>query len=481
MQSFNYMLIAPELFLLGMICVVMLADLFIVQSPHRRFTYLLTQLTLLGTLILTLSLYSYSDTISFYGLFIHDQVSMLLKATLCVTSMLVFAFARDYLVAHDIPAGEFYLLGLFSILGMLVAVSAHHFLSLYLGLELMSLPIYAMVALYRDSAKATEAAIKYFVLGALSSGMLLYGLSMLYGATHSLDMTVVAQAISTMPEQQSLVLVLGLVFVIAGIAFKLAAVPFHMWVPDVYEGAPVAATLFITVAPKIAAFGITYRLLIDAMPGLHVQWQDLLIILAVLSMVIGNVAAIVQTNIRRMLAYSTIAHGGYMILGFCAGTPDGFAASMYYAMVYGVMSIAGFGMLTMLSGRGIEVKEIEDLRGLNTRNPWLALVMLISLFSMAGIPPTVGFFAKLGVLQALVYAPVNLIWLACLAIVLAVIGSYYYLRVVKVMYFDEPEIATPIRTSMTSRISISITGLAILLLGILPSSVINLVHVAVMG
>jgi NADH-quinone oxidoreductase subunit N len=304
---------------------------------------------------------------------------------------------------------------------------------------------------------------------------------MLYGATHSLDMGAVAKAVASLHQQESLILILGLVFIMAGLAFKLGAVPFHMWIPDVYEGAPVAATLFITAAPKIAAFAVVYRILFEMLPGLHVQWQQIIILLSVLSMLLGNIAAIVQNNIKRMFAYSTIAHGGYMLLGICAATPAGFSASMYYAIVYAVMSVGGFGLLTLLSRRGVEIDHIDDLRGLNARNPALALIMLIVLFSMAGIPPTVGFFAKLGVLKALVYAPVNLIWLASLAIVLAVIGSYYYLRVVKVMYFDEPEEVIPVVMTPASKWSINIAGIAVLLLGILPSGLIDATWLAVHG
>lgn len=477
----DFILTSPELTVLTMSCLVLLVDLFI-RYRQQRYTYILTQLTLMIGALMTGYLYYFSDTTAFHGLFIHDQVALLLKLTIYLTSLLVFALSRDYLISKDIPQGEFYLLGLFSILGMLVIVSAHHFLSLYLGIELMSLPLYAMVALYRQSDKAVEAAIKYFVLGAISSGLLLYGLSLLYGVTHNLEMDMVAQSIAKIHQQASPVLILGLVFVIVGLAFKLGAVPFHMWIPDVYEGAPLAGTLFITVAPKIAAFAAVYRLLSDTLPLLHVEWQQLIIVLSVLSMILGNVAAIIQTNLRRMFAYSTIAHAGYILLGIAAGTPNGFAASLYYVMVYGLLSIGSFGILTLLSRRGTEIQYLDDLRGLSLRSPLLALIMMLVLFSMAGIPPTVGFFAKLGVLQAIVYAAGGkFLWLACLAIILAVMGSYYYLKVVKVMYFDQPLVQEPVLIASGSRWAINLTGLGIVFTSLLPSSLIEAARFAVLG
>tara|TARA_R110000868_G_scaffold144960_4_gene364516 strand:- start:34231 stop:35667 length:1437 start_codon:yes stop_codon:yes gene_type:complete len=472
-KDMNFLMILPELFVLGMTCIVLLVDLYVKQKRHFV-TYALTQLTLVGALVISICLFHVSDGVYFHGLMIHDEIASILKITIYVASFFVFMFSRDYLEQHDMPQGEFYLLGLFSIIGMMIAVSAHSFLTIYLGLELMSLPIYAMVALYRDNNKATEAAIKYFVLGAISSGMLLYGMSMIYGVTHSLDLAQIATVLNSTMAHPTLISVLGVVFIVSGLAFKLGAVPFHMWIPDVYEGAPTAATLFITVAPKVAAFGIVIRLLVDGMASLQVQWQDLLIILAVLSMLLGNVAAIAQTSIKRMLAYSTIAHGGYMLVGLAAATPQGYASSMFYTITYALMSLGGFGMLTILSRKGIEVTNIQDLKGLNTRSPWLAFIMLVLLFSMAGMPPTVGFFAKVGIIEAAVGA--NLVWLACVTMLIAVVGSYYYLRVVKVMYFEEPTTTTPISMAQDARLGISITGIATIALGILPSALITLCH-----
>ena len=467
----NFSLLLPEMFVLGMACVVLLVDLFIPQR-QQTLTYTLTQLTLLGALLLSLWVFPGKSVIGFHGMLIHDQLGAVLKIVIYISSIFVFMYSRDYMRHHDMGRGEPYLLGLFAVLGMMVMVSAHNFITLYLGLELMSLPIYAMVALQRDSERASEAGMKYFVLGAIASGMLLYGMSMLYGATGSLDITIIEQVISATNHAHMLILIFGLVFVVAGLAFKLGAVPFHMWLPDVYSGAPNAATLFIAVAPKVAVFGLMIRLLVNAMPDLQVQWQELVIILSVLSMLLGNIVAIMQTNLKRMLAYSSIAHGGYMLLGFAAATSAGYSAAMFYTIVYALMSLGGFGIITLMAKKGFEAESIDDLRGLNDRNPWLAFLMLIILFSMAGIPPTVGFFAKLGLLEALVGA--HLVWLAALTLVIAVIGSYYYLNVVKVMYFDKPKNNQAIKIPLDSTLAFSINGLAILYFGIFPSGLIHI-------
>jgi NADH-quinone oxidoreductase subunit N len=467
----NFHLVLPEIFVLAMTCIVLLVDLFVKQR-QQALTYALTQITLLGAIILTLYLFTQPPTVDMYGLYIHDKLASVLKLAIYISSIFVFLFSRDYMRAHDMGKGEPYLLGLFAILGMMVTVSAYNFITLYLGLELMSLPIYALVALNRDSEKAAEAGIKYFILGAIASGMLLYGLSMVYGATGSLQVTEVAHAVALTSPAHIYILIFGVVFVVAGLAFKIGLVPFHMWLPDVYTGAPNPATLFIAVAPKIAAFGLIVRLLVDAMPGLNIQWQELFIVIAILSMLLGNVVAIVQTNLKRMLAYSTIAHGGYMLLGFAAGPPEGFAASMFYTIAYAIMSLGAFGVITLLAKKGFEAETIDDLRGLNSRNPWLAFIMLLLLFSMAGIPPTIGFFAKLGLLEALVNA--HLTWLAVVTLLFAIIGSYYYLRVIKVIYFEKAINKQPFKMAWDSKIGISINGIAILALGIFPSGLITL-------
>jgi NADH-quinone oxidoreductase subunit N len=367
---------------------------------------------------------------------------------------------------------------------MMVMISANHFLVLYLGLELMSLCLYAMVALNRDSAASTEAAMKYFVLGALASGLLLYGMSMLYGATGALELTQVAQAIAAGQANRT-VLVFGLVFVVAGIAFKLGVVPFHMWIPDVYQGAPNAITLFIGSAPKLAAFAMAMRLLVNGLLELAIDWQQMLVILAVLSMAIGNLAAIAQSNIKRMLAYSTISHMGFMLLGLLAGVvqgnrfsaPDAYSAAMFYSVVYVLTAAGAFGMVLAMSRAGFEAEEIDDYRGLNQRSPWYAFLMLLLMFSLAGVPPTVGFYAKLSVLDAVVKA--GQIWLAVVAVIFSLIGAFYYLRVVKLMYFDEPRETAPIGSSLDARMLLSANGLAVLVLGVLPGPLMALCLAAI--
>jgi NADH-quinone oxidoreductase subunit N len=330
--------------------------------------------------------------------------------------------------------------------------------------------LYALVAFDRDSTGGSEAAMKYFVLGALASGMLLYGISMIYGATGALDFQTVAQS-QARPSSESLVLVFGLVFVVIGVAFKFGAVPFHMWVPDVYHGAPMVVTLFLGSAPKIAAFALAMRLLVDALGGLHADWQGMLVILAVLSMALGNLAAIAQDNVKRMLAYSTISHVGFIFLGLLAGTPEGYSAAMFYAIVYALMAAAAFGILAMLSREGFEAENLHDLKGLNDRSPWLAGMMLLAMFSMAGVPPTVGFFAKLFVLDAVV--SVDMVWLAVLGVVFSIIGAFYYIRVIKMMYFDKPISDVPIVPAMDTRIVVSVNGLAILGLGLFPAALFS--------
>lgn len=470
----NFLAALPEMFVLFMIVVVMMADLFF--GEKRRLTaYVLTQITLIVAFILTLHQWSMGTIITFNGLYALTPLAVVSKAAILALSFFVFLYSRDYVPMHQLPRGEFHLLGLFAILGMMVMVSAANFLSMYLGLEVLSLPLYAMVALKRDSSISSEAAMKYFVMGALASGMLLYGISMIYGATGTLDFSAVASAIANTPNDHRLVMIFGLVFIIAGIAFKLGAAPFHMWVPDVYEGSPTAVALFITTAPKVAGLIMALQILVNAMPGLMVQWQHVLIAIAVLSITLGNFIAIVQTNIKRMLAYSSIAHMGYLLLGVVAGTAMGYSASLFYILSYAIMAAGSFGLLVMLSRAGFEAENITDLQGLNTRNPWLALMMLIIMFSMAGIPPTVGFFAKLGVLEAIIKA--HQVWLAVYALLMALIGAYYYLRVVKVMYFDEPVDLTPITTSMDRTVALSINGLAVLVLGIFPDALINICRV----
>lgn len=460
----------PEIFVLGMACVILLVDLFL-NEQNRVITYLMTQATLFGAAMLTVTLHSTTPELTFSGMFIADGMGDVLKVFIYLVSAVVFLYSREYLVARGMFKGEFFVLGLFAVLGMMVMVSSYSLLTLYLGLELMSLALYAMAALNRDSTAASEAAMKYFILGAIASGMLLYGMSMLYGATGSLGIVEIGEFVRQ-SSSDDLVLLFGVTFVIVGLAFKLGAVPFHMWIPDVYHGTPTAVTLFISTAPKIAAFAIVIRLLVDGLGGLHVQWQDMLIILAVLSIAIGNVIAIAQSNIKRMLAYSTIAHVGFLLIGILAGTQAGNAAAMFYVLVYALMTLGAFGMVILLSRAGFEADRLEDFKGLNERNPWFAFMMLILMFSMAGVPPTVGFYAKLAVLRAIV--DVGLVWLAVFAVILSVVGAFYYLRVVKYMYFDKADDTTPLSSNFDMRAVMSANGLVVLALGIYPGALMAL-------
>jgi len=451
----------PELFVFTMACVILLADLFLAEE--RRFvTCGLTLLTLIGAGFLTLQHFGAGGP-AFNGMFIGDVLSDTLKLALYLIVFFVMIYSRDYLHARGIYRGEYFVLALFAVTGMMTMMSAAHFLTLYLGLELLSLSLYAMVALQRDSVPATEAAMKYFVLGALASGMLLYGMSMLYGAAGALDIASVRKAIGAMAPD-NIILIFGLVFVVVGLAFKLGAVPFHMWVPDVYHGAPTSVTLFLGSAPKLAAFALFMRLLVGGLEGLAPHWQQMLMVLAILSLATGNVIAIAQSNIKRMLAYSTIAHMGFFLLGMLSAGPNGYGAAMFYILVYAAMSLAAFGLVLLLSRQGFEADRLDDFRGLNKKNPWFAFLMLVTMFSMAGVPPTVGFYAKLAVIQAVIDA--GLVWLAVVAVLFAVIGAFYYLRVVKLMYFEEPADEVPLAAGPDMRMLLSVNALA--LVAILP-------------
>ncbi|MDP1672833.1 MAG: NADH-quinone oxidoreductase subunit NuoN [Burkholderiales bacterium] len=456
----------PELFLLVMACIILIADLFI-SDDNRIVTYSLTQATLASCALLTFFTGNAEPIYTFSGMFVDDLMADALKLLTCVAVITTLVYARAYTVARGMFRGEFFALVLFATLGMMVMISANHLLTLYLGLELLSLSLYAMVALQRDSVKATEAAMKYFVLGALASGMLLYGMSMLYGATGTLEITQLAQ-LSAEDVRSQAVLVFALVFIVAGLGFKLGAVPFHMWVPDVYQGAPTVVTLFIASAPKFAAFAIVMRLLAQALgaDALFEEWRQMLLIMAVLSLAIGNLTAIMQTNLKRMLAYSTISHMGFLLLGVLSGSLDGYGASMFYVVVYVLMTLGAFGVILLLSRGGFEAEDLDDYRGLNQRSPWYAFLMLLLMFSMAGIPPTVGFYAKLSVLQAVVQ--VGLWWVAVIAVMFSLIGAFYYLRVVKLMYFDAPRDTAPLSAGADMRALLSVNGLAVLVLGIAP-------------
>jgi len=462
LSELNYLL--PEIFLLSALSVILILDAMLKDS-QRAITYLLTLLTLVGCAWLTSRNISAGPAVVLHGMFVADPMSDALKLALYVVVTVVLVYSRAYVQARGLYRGEYFVLILFATLGMMVMISASHFLTLYLGLELLSLSLYALVALQRESSVATEAAMKYFVLGALASGMLLYGMSMIYGVTGSLQLGAVSHALAA-SQGMKVPLAFGLVFIIAGVSFKLGVVPFHMWIPDVYHGAPTAMTLFLGTAPKLAAFAFIMRLLVQGLEHLVADWQAMLIVLSVLSMALGNIVAIAQSNLKRMLAYSTISHMGFLLLGVLAGSHNGYSASMFYVVVYALMSLGGFGMILFLSRAGFEADQLEDFRGLNQRSPWIAFIMLLLMFSMAGIPPTVGFYAKFAVLQAVVEA--GFVWLAVAAVMFALIGAFYYLRIVKLMYFDEPADAAPLSARNEMGVILSLNGMAVLLLGILP-------------
>jgi len=469
----------PEAILLLGACALMIVDLY-VKDAERRATLWLAQIVLALCLCATLFVLWGSGgrrLLIFYGLFVSDSMGHLLKMVCYLAVSAALVYSRQYLQDRALLRGEFVTLLLFSLLGMMVMISAASFLTLFLGLELMSLCLYALVALNRDSALSTEAAMKYFVLGALSSGLLLYGMSMIYGATGTLNLYEVAARSARLVGNESdrVFLVFGLVFVVAGLAFKVGVVPFHMWIPDVYQGAPTAVTLIVGSAPKIAAFAMAVRLLVNGLPDLARDWQQMLALLAIASMAIGNITAIAQTNLKRMLAYSTIAHMGFMLLGLLSGVVDGnrlsadgaYSSALFYMIVYVLMSLGAFGVLLCLSRAGFECENLDDVKGLNRTHPWIAFIMLLLMFSLAGIPPTAGFYAKLAVLSAAVDA--GQIWLAVAAVILSLIGAFYYLRVVKLMYFDDPKVPAQVTGSLGFRVALSANGLAMLLFGILPS------------
>ena len=458
----------PEMVMLAMACLVLVVDLFLPQEK-RGFTLLLSLVTLILVGIATVYVSPASSVSTFGGSFILDKLAVTLKLSVYVVTFLVFVYSRDYLKDLNIYKGEYYVLGLFAVLGMMIMISAHSFLLIYLGLELLSLSLYAMIASNRDSVTASEAAMKYFVLGALASGLLLYGISMFYGLSGTLDITELSGIIKSQAESNPVMLAFALTFIVVGLSFKLGAVPFHMWLPDVYQGAPTSVTLFIGTAPKIAGFAMAIRLLVDGMSDLHVDWSQMLLVLAVASMALGNIIAISQTNFKRMLAYSTISHVGFILLGLLSGTELGFSSAMFYTITYAITSSVAFAVLMLLNRDNHEAQEITDLRGLNDTNPWYAALLAIALFSMAGVPPTVGFYAKLTVINSVIQ--IDMVWLALVAVLFSVIGLFYYLRVIKAMYFDKPaeDQVITIKEALDVKILLSANGLSLLLLGIFPS------------
>lgn len=470
LESLNYITALPEIVLLGLACLVLVVDVFL-SDKNRIVSYLLSQAALVAVLVLVVLGMSDDRIVSYNAMFVLDPMSSVLKLFILGISIAVFVYSKDYLRDRNIFKGEYYVLGLFAVLGMMLMVSSNSLLMLYLGLELLSLCLYAMVAFNRNNGDASEAAMKYFILGALASGMLLYGMSILYGLSGSLIIADISNAISSAGDTR-IGMVFALVFILVALAFKLGAVPFHMWVPDVYQGSPTAVTVFVGTAPKIAGFAMIMRLLVEGMGDLHGDWQSMLIILAVLSMAIGNVIAIAQTNIKRMLAYSTISHVGFILLGVLSASAEGYSSAMFYTIAYALMSLGGFGIIMLMAHSGFEADQLDDFRGLNQRSPWYAFMMLILMFSMAGVPPTLGFWAKLSVLKAVVH--IDLVWLAVAAVFFSIIGVFYYLRIIKLMYFDEAVNTQSLQCSGDMQVTLSTNALLILALGIYPAGLMSL-------
>jgi NADH-quinone oxidoreductase subunit N len=460
---------APEIFLGLAACVILLLDL-VLNDAQRQWNAVLAVISLLITAVLVASEPVTGKIVALGGLFELDRMAQVLKVVTLLVVAVVFVYSTDYLQRRRILKGEYYVLGLFATLGAMVLISASNLITLYLGLELMSLCLYAMVAFDRDSGIAAESAIKYFVLGSMASGTLLYGMSIVYGMTGSLELANTAEAIRA-GLADNVGLIFGIAFVIVGVGFKLGAVPFHMWVPDVYEGSPTSVTVFIGTASKLAAFALAMRLLPEALGAAQPDWSQMLVVLSVLSMAIGNIVAIAQSNLKRMLAYSTISHIGYVLLGILAGTAQGYQASMFYMVSYVIVAAGAFGMILLQTRVGFEADKLEDFKGLNARSPWFAGMMAILMFSLAGLPPFIGFWAKLGVVQAVL--GVNMTWLAVVAVLFSVVGAFYYLRVVKLMYFDEPSESTVIGGSMLMRTVLSVNALLVLGIGIIPSALLQ--------
>lgn len=483
MQSqFDFGLAAPEIILLVMGMAILILDA-LSSGARRTLAYGLSLVTL--AVLALVSFWQWNMGLvgeTFFGMYIADPLAHLLKMASYIAVALTLIYGREYVQSRDmLRGGEFYVLVLFALLGQMVMISAGNFLTIYLGLELMSLALYALVAIRRDHAQSTEAAMKYFVLGALASGFMLYGMSMLYGATGNLDLRNIADAVNS-GQIDYLPLTFGVVFLVAGLAFKLGAVPFHMWVPDVYQGSPTAVTLVLAAAPKLAAFAITLRILVVGLGDLTTDWQPMLLILAFLSLAIGNLTAIMQTNFKRMLAYSTISHMGFILLGLASGSLDGdkqfdtesYGSALFYMLTYVLTTLASFGLIMLMTREGHECEEISDLKGLNRRSPWMAALLLILMCSLAGLPPLVGFDAKLLILQTLLKS--DRLWMAIVAVLFSLIGAFYYLRVIKVMYFDEPEAAAPTMTTVywVPRSLIIINGLAVLVIGLMPNGLLVL-------
>jgi NADH-quinone oxidoreductase subunit N len=477
MNLTDYIAAAPEITLLGLICAVMIADLF-AEDENRVLTFWLSMLSLVITAIVVYVTAGEGRQVVFYGAYVADPLSHILKLATIALVGIAFLYARDYLRANDLNKGEYYLLGLFGLLGMMIMMSANSLLIMYLGLETLALSMYALVAIDRKNVTAAESAMKYFVLGAIASGALLYGISWVYGVTGSLQFDQIAAALAADPGLNNLPLWFGLAFLIVGIAFKFGAVPFHMWLPDVYQGARTPVTLYLASAPKLAALALIFRILVDGLGGLHETWSTMIMFVAVLSILVGNFIAIAQTNIKRMLGYSTIAHVGFILLAIYTGTGDGYASALFYALTYVVAAAGAFGIIIIMSRRGYEAELLSDFKGLNSRSPWFALMMLFLMFSMAGVPPFVGFLSKLYVISAVL--DIGDTWLAILMVLASVIGAYYYLRVIWYMYFEEAEDQAVLQANTDTRVVLSLNSLAVLGLGIVPGWLLAMC-VAVLG
>ena len=488
MNALNLSAAAPEIALAVAAMAILVVDLF-VGERRREVTYALSLAALVGVAAMCGTALARDAVVyAFGGLYVADPMAGVLKMFALLATALTLVYGQGYARDRGMWQGEFFVLTLFAALGVMVMISANNLLTVYLGLELQALALYALVALRRDDARATEAAMKYFVLGALASGFLLYGMSMLYGAAGTLDLNELARGIGGGRVAGRAALVLGTVFIVAGLAFKLGAVPFHMWLPDVYQGAPTPVTLLIGTAPKLAVFAIAFRLLVEGLLPLAADWQQMLAVLAVASLAVGNVTAIAQTNLKRMLAYSTIGQMGFMLLAMLAGVvggstmtaADAWSAAMFYVVTYAITTLGTFGIVLLLARQGFEAEEVADLKGLNRRSPWYAFVMLLLMFSLAGVPPTVGFYAKLVVLQALLGAGMGglggsaAVWLAVVAVLFSLVAAFYYLRVVKVMYFDEPDDPAPIVATADMRVALSVNGAFVLVLGIVPQYLLAL-------
>jgi len=461
----DYISAAPEIILLGLICVVLIADLF-VDDEHRLLTFWMSIAALVVTIWALLATAPTERLVLFDGSYVSDPLSQILKVTAVGFVGIALMYARDYLRANDLHKGEFYILGLFGLLGMMIMISANSLLTMYLGLETLALSLYALVAIDRNNVTSAESAMKFFVLGAIASGALLYGISWVYGVTGTLKFDEIAMTLAANPSMNSLPLWFGLAFMIVGISFKFGAVPFHMWLPDVYQGARTPVTLYIASAPKLAALAFTLRVLVDGLGGLHDVWADMIMVVAVLSLLLGNVVAIAQTNIKRMLGYSTIAHVGFILLAVFCGTDKGNAAALFYTLTYIVAAAGAFGVIILLSRRGFEAHKLSDFKGLNARSPWFALMMMFLMFSMAGVPPFIGFFGKLNVIDAVLSSGYP--GLAILMVLASVVGAFYYLRVIWYMYFEEAEDMAVLQSSADTRLVLSLNGMAVLALGIVP-------------